>query len=375
MKVCVLSMQRIDNMGSLLQAYALKSMIELYTNNTVEFIDIQRIEEDYNLLGDFILDFRKENERTGLIGRLTKIDKYLFNRISARNREKLQCELFNLFRDKYLKLNNQSDNYDFCVIGSDEVFNCLNAGNWGFTSQLFGNVKEAKEVITYAASCGATCIEDVPENVKLRIRECFKNVKSFSVRDHNTYEFVSNLSNKVVVESFDPVLVYDFSEEIENAKMPIDFNNYCIVYSYRNRIHDKEEIREIITFCHNNHLRPIAVGAPQAWIKDFIVCDPFQCLKLFEKSSFVITDTFHGAIFSFKYAEKYAIILRDSNRNKLSDLVNKLSIQEHLISSFSELPSKTGIKKDYDIIKKIIEEERHNTEVYLKENLYLDGKN
>lgn len=31
-----------------------------------------------------------------------------------------------------------------------KIFNCLNAGAWGFTSQLFGNVVEANNVITYA---------------------------------------------------------------------------------------------------------------------------------------------------------------------------------------------------------------------------------
>ena len=38
-KVGILSMQRIKNYGSFLQAYALKSLIEENTNSTVTFVD------------------------------------------------------------------------------------------------------------------------------------------------------------------------------------------------------------------------------------------------------------------------------------------------------------------------------------------------
>ena len=42
MKVCILSMQQIDNIGSLLQSYALKTTIAKL-GNEVEFIDIKEM--------------------------------------------------------------------------------------------------------------------------------------------------------------------------------------------------------------------------------------------------------------------------------------------------------------------------------------------
>ena len=64
----------------------------------------------------------------------------------------IQNNLFDDFRADHLRINQKSDRYDLCVIGSDEVFNCLSTGGWGFTSQLFGNVPEADSVITYEKS-------------------------------------------------------------------------------------------------------------------------------------------------------------------------------------------------------------------------------
>lgn len=143
-------------------------------------------------------------------------------------------------------------------------------------------------------------------------------------------------------------------------------NNFCVVYSYKNRINSKNEINAIKRFCHENNLKLVAIGAPQFWIKDYVVCDPFECLKIIKNSSFVITDTFHGTIFSAKYANRFAVIVRDSNRNKLMDLVDRLSINEHLLNSINDISSVYSKQKDSVYLKKIIKEQETNTYTYLK---------
>ena len=52
MKVCILSMQRIQNFGSVLQAYGLKQLIE-GLGHEVCFLDIEKKDNDYCLLGDY----------------------------------------------------------------------------------------------------------------------------------------------------------------------------------------------------------------------------------------------------------------------------------------------------------------------------------
>ena len=49
MKVCILSMQRVPNFGSLLQSLGLKQILE-EMGHTVSFLDIEKIEQDYQLL-------------------------------------------------------------------------------------------------------------------------------------------------------------------------------------------------------------------------------------------------------------------------------------------------------------------------------------
>ena len=240
---------------------------------------------------------------------------------------------------------------DLCIIGSDEVFNCLNAGEWGFTSQLFGNVSEANHIITYAASCGATTFDKLPVAVRNVIKSSFERVADFSTRDENTCEFVSHFINGKVNQSL--------------PKLP---KHFCVVYSYRNRINDKAEIEMIKIFCKDHSLIPIAVGAPQYWIKNFIICTPFQCLKIFGEADFIITDTFHGTIFSYKYGKKFAVIERDSNRNKLSDLVNKLNIEKYVVTN-GNIADMYINDNNRAFDQQLIDNESRKTIIYLRKHI------
>lgn len=368
--VCILSMQRVPNFGSVLQSYSLKKILEEQGCN-VSFIDIEKKDEDY-CLRDTYNNFEKEsNGSKSLSATLKKIDKYFFNRVKLKFKSREQVSKFKEFADNELGLDEESNNkhYDYCVIGSDEVFNCMDNSWWGFTSQLFGNVRQADKVLTYAASCGATKLEQVPSKVKDKISQSLDTMVAISVRDQNTFDFVSNLSSIKLQINLDPVVVGNFDEEMRNASSINLPKHYCIVYAYANRIHDKEDIGKIKEFCKNNNLEIITVGGTQYWNKNHLVCEPFAMLNVFKNADMVITDTFHGTIFSAKYTKRFAVIIRDSNKNKLSDLVNRLDIKEHLINSLDELDKNYSIVKDQDKINKIIDKERTNTISYLKGNI------
>lgn len=358
-------MQDVDNFGSLLQAYGLKKIL---CGNSVEFIPIKKNDEDNSLLDNKILDFSNEqNKSNKIINKLSRLDFYLINRIILKKKDNMQNNIFSKFRQEYLNIDYDSnkDKYDLCIIGSDEVFNCLVKSPWGFTSQLFGNIENAKSIISYAASCGATSVDKIPSQVKEKISMSLSKLNGISVRDKNTMKFVEQLSDKECCTSLDPVLISDFEEEILNNKFELDYD-YCIVYSYYNRIKDKKEISMIKKFCRQNKLKIISVGAPQFWIKNHIVCNPFEMLYIFKNAKFVITDTFHGTIFATKYSNNFATIVRDSNKNKIIDLLNRVDLSSHLIKSIEDINDIYIQKKDDNKILEYLNCERKNTINYLK---------
>lgn len=373
MKVCILSMQEVINFGSVLQAYALKKiLIEL--GHDVTFIPIKSSEEDNKLMQNYNKSYEKEyGNNTGLMGKISKVDKYFLNRINGKKQRKKQEEYIVKFQKNVLNLSTDSlnEHYDVCVIGSDEVFNCLNATNWGFTSQLFGNVPQADKIITYAASCGYTTYENVPELALERIADSFRKISSFSVRDKNTQMFVKRITGRSLIDlHFDPVIIETFKEEAESAR-PVTglLKRYCVVYAYYNRIHSKSEISAITSFCKKNKLELVSVGSPQMWIKHHIVAEPFQIPDIFAKASFVITDTFHGTIFASKFSKHFSVIIRESNNNKLTYLLKTLNIEKHQLKNLKELEDIFKMTNDINYNNEISLKAREDAMRYLTQNL------
>lgn len=369
MKSCILSMQRVENCGSLLQAYALKKILE-QRGCSVSFLDIEKNAQDNQLRNKQELRFA-ENRR-GFLVKLSRLDRYAINRLRIKRLARKQDAIFEEFRQQVLGMNESAneERFDCCVIGSDEVFNGMAQTPWGFTSQLFGNVRQADRVITYAACCGATSYKDLPPAVEQRIREAFGRVSAFSVRDENTKRFVSCLTEKEPVIHFDPVVVGDFEQEIDSVTLPESLpKRYCVVYSYYNRVSDKSEIKAIKDFCCKHQLEIVALGAPQMWIKNYLPLHPFQMLKAFQNAEFVITDTFHGTIFSAKYSKGFATITRPSNENKLGDLIERLRLQAHRITSMDQLEEAFSSPNDPKETAVIAEQGYQRSLQYLKESM------
>ncbi len=369
MKTCILSMQKVNNMGSVLQSYSLKRMME-ELGHTVSFIDIKRIEEDAKLVENVNI-FNEGEKRTVGIIKAKKFDRYAINRLRIKRKNARQKLLYKEFRERELGIDPKANDekYDACVIGSDEVFNICDRSSWGFSTQLFGNVEQAEKVITYAASCGATTYERLNVAVVERLKQTMAKLSAVSVRDENTRTFVSNLVDTPITLSLDPVVVGDFSAEIEKAVLPKLPERYCIVYSYYNRMTSPQEIREIKRICKKHHLEIISVGAPQMWIKKHYPMSPFACLKAFAGAEFVVTDTFHGTIFSTKYAKRFATMVRPSNQNKLTDLIKRLGIEEHLLQDISQVDRAYDLNDDLADRQQRLLPYRVETMDYLRANL------
>lgn len=374
MKVCILSMQKVPNFGSLLQSYSLKKLLE-ELGHTVSFIDIEPNDADNRLIEK--RQFFNDEEEGGktqnvFLSKIKKIDLYTINRIRIKIKSNKQLMMFQTFREKVLDIKEEDNQkqYDVCVIGSDEVFNCLSLSDWGFTSQLFGNVWQASKVITYAASCGFTTYDNLSLSVKQRILESFENISAFSVRDRNTEEFVSNFITGKPEIHFDPVVIGDFQKEMLQNENFINMpDKYCILYSYYNRFHKKEEIVEVENFCKKNKLKLITIGSPQYWIKDYCVLNPFEVLVAFSGAEFIITDTFHGTIFSAKYAKRFAVMLRPSNKNKLGDLIIRLGLENHVVNKLDELEKVYYRYNDFQNITKIQKEGKKKAIEFFNQNL------
>lgn len=370
-KIGILSMQRIINYGSFLQAYGLKKLLE-DLGHTVEFVDY-RIEEP--------LIKNDEKKHNSLM--YVKINKVLEAlKYDAPFVHRIQYILHKKgFDNKYFSIlglkseMNYTPELDVLVIGSDEVFNCIQKNtNVGYSLELFGKNNKSEKLISYAASFGNTTIDKLRKyNKDNEIGSLLKRFDAISVRDNNSGKIVENLTNRIPEYNLDPVLAYDYMNRCKEIPKLVSKEKYIILYAYAGRI-SSQEAEWIRNYARKRNLKIYSIGGAQKYADKFIDCSPFEVLSYFQNAEAVITDTFHGSIFSIITKRKFATIVRKSegenygNEEKLTDLLNRVKLSSQLTTDMNSIEMILDKEIDYNLVDEVLEKERVKTMDYLKKH-------
>lgn len=365
MKIGILSMQRIKNYGSFLQAYGLKSMLE-NLGAEVEFVDYHP--------GKTLV---QSDGGTGIKRKIFKVFKVFKGRAPLSEKIRFINYKKNYAINYYPYLGitsemNYSPNVDLLIIGSDEVFNCVqNNTNVGFSPELFGKNSHAKNLISYAASFGNTNIDKLKKyKVAEKVAAWLNDFDDISVRDSNSAITVKDLIGRKPHINLDPVLMYDF---LKSGKIPKDIDKmythkYLLLYGYSGRF-TVEECKKIRIYADSKNLKIYCIGGVQDCCDRFIDCDPFKVISYFNHAACVVTDTFHGSIMSIITHRQFVSVVRKSgygNSEKLIDLLERLRLKDRQIYDLDILDSFLSKKIDYTITDKIIANERVKAMEYLK---------
>lgn len=370
-KVGILSMQRIINYGSFLQAYALKMMLE-EMGHEVQFVDY-RVEKP--------LIESNGKQRTGFYGKLYKVLEAL--KYDAPIKHRVQFILYKKqFAEKYHSLlgltkePNYTPELDVLLIGSDEVFNCVQENpNVGYSLELFGKDNKAKKVITYAASFGNTTVEKLKQYDKIdEIGALIRKIDSISVRDENSGKIVQSLSDKNIDYHLDPVLAYDYIKKCDLIPTIKSSEKYLILYAYSGRISELEA-DWISEYAKKKKLKIYAIGGVQKCADKFIDCSPFEVLAYFKNAEEIITDTFHGTIFSIITKRQFTTIVRKSmgnaygNEEKLSDLLKRVGLEKRMTTQINDVEYINKTTIDYISVESSVERQRKESDAYFRREI------
>lgn len=370
-----MSMQRVINNGSLLQAYGLKKSIEKLGHN-VEFVDYK------------VSDTQTEKITTR--EKLQNFSPVLYTLVVAgRNVFKFGLKGINIAINNYIVRKNFLNNYmevlnltskqnysakvDILVFGSDEVFNTIQyvEQGKGHAWQLYGADNNAGKLVSYAASFGHTTYEGLEKhNMRDKSKELLSKFNSFSVRDKNSYDIIKKLTDREASINIDPVLLYDY-EDIEIKKPEID--NYILVYAYPGRINNKQEVKAIKDFAKKHNKKLVCVNMMQAWCDKFIYAHPFDLLGYFKYADYVVTDTFHGAVISIKYNVPFVQFIRSSkgysNNQKVGYLLSMFGLEDRIVYDDEKLEDTMLKFIDYDKVNNILKIEKVKAMNYLNKVL------
>lgn len=364
-------MQRIANYGSFLQAYALKQLIEIL-GHKVEFVD-------YHIGAPVIKDNADNGNKY-----VRKIEKGLetFRYKGPLSHKLAFIQYKQSFGKKYMPLlgvteeMNYTPELDCLVIGSDEVFNCIQKNsNVGYSPELFGKDNRAKKLITYAASFGNTTIEKLDKyGKKNEVGELLNKFNTLSARDMNTGKIIESLTGRTPAYHLDPVLTYDYMNCCNQILDIKPTEKYLILYAYSGRISEKEA-DWIAAYAKKRKLKVYAIGGIQKCADRFMDCSPFEVLAYFKSAEEIITDTFHGSIFSVITHRRFTTLVRKSvgnsygNEEKLTDLLERLQLTGRMTVDITDIERINSKAVDYGAVDSALKKQRDYAKKYLRDNI------
>ena len=357
MKIGIMSMQRVINYGSYMQALALKTMLEELGHEVV-FVDYEAKPsiQHRRSLKYWLKKAIEALKNTWLFRTAANLYRgrplgYRVPKTYTADEKAFIPALEELGVD-YRKRHYRTK-VDALIIGSDEVFNCLqNADNVGFSPELFGKNNRAGILLSYAASFGNTTLERLEQyGVGRRVGRYLKKFDALSVRDENSARIVRALTSREPEQHLDPALIGGIEHMAWEGN---DEKGYVAVYAYPNRI-SREEGEEIRRFAEKRGLRVLTLCGKQSGegFENISGLSPKEILPYIKNADFVVTDTFHGTIFSVISHVPFAVYCRRpqdvsySNSEKLLDLLEKLDLTDRLVTEDNGLETIAGKHMDF----------------------------
>jgi len=315
-KVGIVTIYDLNNYGNRLQNYAVQ---EILSENGFDAISFKNREStngksNHSLLIRSIISIFK----------LRDIHTFLIN-----NKRGKRYRNFVKFNKTYIKSSKKyltfynaqkiSENFDFFVVGSDQVWN-----------PKFGRMKSVDLLaffkgegrIAFAPSLGG--IDIIPNNVDSNfLKSELTKFKFLSTRETHGAKLLNNLLNtNRVVTLLDPTLLLDTNKWAKMAKnSPILIKNkyillYFLKYNYQSTLFEIEQ------YAIKNGLIVINIMDKNS---PYYSCGPDSFLHLIQNAEFIFTDSFHGTVFSILFGKTFQVFKRSQNDIMYSRIENLLS--------------------------------------------------
>ena len=372
MKVCILTYRLHSNFGFLMQAYALQQIIkdlghEPYTVD-IRVKPLSLSEKTKQGAKFILLHISRLIGYPSLPWITTKEQAYIDQHTWKFIKEHLQLTPpVNSIKDLKRKIGNE---YDFYLVGSDQVWRKEYCPD--IPSYFFDFVSDDKRRASYAASFGVST-PDYPLQMITKCRKLLIKFSAVSVREADAVGICHKMFGITAVHVLDPTLLLMKSDYMKliNPKDKLQLPSSPFILAY---ILDNTSIKEqFIGQTSKQRKSTVFYIKPQNLcdvgkkrIEECIYPSISTWLRAFEKADFIITDSFHGTVFSIIFQKQF-IVLDNPQRgsSRMKSLLNDFSLENRLLSSNAR--NDINVEQiDYDKVNMILLEKQNKSVDFLK---------
>jgi len=336
-KIAVLTQPLHDNYGGLLQAYALSKILSRYGEVTI----VNRWRGHDSFIKKCAYKIRQSLIRNPLIP--TKKQK----EIISQNTKGFQVKYLPNLSDKIttnskmLKLIEMG--FDSYVVGSDQCWRPRYSPQLSNFFLDFINEKQNIKRIAYAASFGASEWEFTEEQTTI-CRELVQKFDAVSVRENSGIKLCEENLNIEALHVLDPTMLLNVDDykNITQLEKIERSNGHLKVYvldesnEKKNVIDYVSKKLDLQTFEVLPKKRLRSEKITNQNITEFIYPSPAEWLRGFQDAEFVITDSFHGTVFSILYKLPFIAIGNTSRGlSRFESLLQMFGLEERLLLDYN----------------------------------------
>lgn len=325
MKIGILTYHHVTNYGSLLQAYALWQALK-QQGYDVELIDYR----PYKAVKFYLqaLYPLKQGKKRPYFNR-----QFLANIVKSWKMRRFLLSQMQLSKRKcYTQsgLKQYHQQYDVVISGSDQIWD-INAVIRGCDLSYFLDFvcDPNTRKISYAASFGSTTT--LGENQQ-EISQLIHKFETILVRDWNSLQLLNKEVGIQATKVLDPTLLVEYDHLTSIPKLD---KNYLLVYFQGHIPLEQEKLIKAIAKANNLEIISIGYHHPVAQ-RNLIGIGIEEWLGYFAQASYVVTDTFHGTIFSIIFKKRFNVFVNKDKSLKVMDLLIDLGLESRAVIDATE---------------------------------------
>lgn len=325
MKIGTITFHWATNYGAVLQAYALQQYLKTngFETEIINYVPFKIKSRD-------LLSNIKRFQINNLIKEY-RINKFRTENMVLSNRK---------FRSND-QLIQYCNDYDMYVCGSDQVWN-----EWFLTSSesrpnlsyYLNFVSERKGRVSYATSFGTNKLSDESANLVKPELEKFQNI---GVRENTGQSIIENLGLKAHLV-VDPTLLLD-ANEYNKLIAHIHKKEHYKLFSYI--LHANQDLSLKI----NNYIFGNFFDTKDKKYQNEPIGIP-EWLYALKNSEFVLTNSFHGSIFSIIFHRPFLVVPVEGSKmnDRITTLLNSVGLANRIVDDFNKSTIDNLMKETID---------------------------
>lgn len=343
----ILTFHYADNYGAVLQAYALRKVINSFPNCHAEIINYVPKGYVYSASPDDVV------------------------------KKRIKREKFNTFLSKHCGISTPmlhsvtGKSKDLYVVGSDQIWNMDLPEAATDYEYLLPNLDDSAKRIAYSASIGMN-IEKID---KVLFGKYLPKFDHISLREKNYVEIISELSGKKCEYTLDPTLLLKKEDYESLIEKPDTADEPYVLYFWYDMGDGGLESVELVNTLSRKYNFSIkhSFDSETSLAKKLLINSSGyvmsggigEFLWYMKNAEAVVTNSFHGMVFSILFRKPLFIYYPAIRGCRQENLVNLLNLQDRVFRGYTGI-DRLGLEMNYEPVFSLLEKERERSISYLR---------